>query len=310
MKRLGVYITVFSILLFGGNVDIGYTDYMNDIKQDSAERTMDSLYILFEDAPVLEYGNVRWDPAELVEEHSGTLDVATHVVEQLETGEHELKYIVSETDDFGQEVSKEYTQTVVVQDTVAPEISLKKDVVSVIIGNGYDLKENVSAVSDPVDGSLRLASVLEPGTYVVEGSANTNSIGTYNINVKAMDVNGNTSEKNYKVSVGYGVYYGNWNGQRLTPTLGAINGPSGKETYYNLDMSGVVAIMRRMGNTDPYWVREDGCKMLGPYIMVAAHLGLRPRGSLVETSLGTGLVCDTGTFALRDPYQIDIAVNW
>ena len=101
-----------------------------------------------------------------------------------------------------------------------------------------------------------------------------------------------------------------WTGQRLTPSLGTINGPSGKETYYNLNMSGVIAIMRRMGNTDPYWVREDGCKMLGPYIMVAAHLGLRPRGSLVETSLGTGIVCDTGGFALTNPYQIDIAVNW
>jgi hypothetical protein len=31
---------------------------------------------------------------------------------------------------------------------------------------------------------------------------------------------------------------------------------------------------------------------------------------LVETSLGTGLVCDTGGFATNNIYQIDIAVDW
>ena len=101
-----------------------------------------------------------------------------------------------------------------------------------------------------------------------------------------------------------------WNGQVLTPYLGVVQGPSGKETYYNLDMSGVISIMRSMGNNDPYWVRSDGCKMLGNYIMVAADLSIRPRGSLIQTSLGTGIVCDTGTFIYSDPYQIDIAVTW
>jgi hypothetical protein len=101
-----------------------------------------------------------------------------------------------------------------------------------------------------------------------------------------------------------------YNGAVLTRSAGTIIGPSGKETYYNLDMSGVVQIMRNMGNTDEYWVRDDGVKMLGDYVMIAADLNLRPRGSLVETSLGTGIVCDTGTFALTNPTQIDIAVTW
>ena len=101
-----------------------------------------------------------------------------------------------------------------------------------------------------------------------------------------------------------------WNGSVLSPSAGVNYGPSGKETYYNLDMSGVVSIMRGMGNNDPYWVREDGCKMLGNYIMVAAHLGTHPIGSLVETSLGTGIVCDTGGFAAGNANQLDIATNW
>lgn len=106
--------------------------------------------------------------------------------------------------------------------------------------------------------------------------------------------------------------YGNssWNGEVLNPSNGVVYGPSGKETYYNLDMSGIVSIMRSMGNTDEYWIREDGCKMLGDYIMCAANLNVRPRGSLVESSLGMCIVCDTGGFAYSDPYQLDIAVNW
>ncbi len=101
-----------------------------------------------------------------------------------------------------------------------------------------------------------------------------------------------------------------WKGPVLSKGRGVNYGPSGKETYYNLNMSTVVSIMRSMGYTGEYWVREDGCKMLGEYIMVAANLNLRPRGSIVETSLGDAIVCDTGGFAKRNPTQIDIAVTW
>lgn len=101
-----------------------------------------------------------------------------------------------------------------------------------------------------------------------------------------------------------------WKGPVLSMGRGVNYGPSGKETYYNLNMSTVVSIMRSMGYTGEYWVRDDGCKMLGEYIMVAANLNLRPRGSIVETSLGDAIVCDTGGFAKRNPTQIDIAVTW
>ena len=101
-----------------------------------------------------------------------------------------------------------------------------------------------------------------------------------------------------------------WRGPSLSKGRGTIQGPSGKETYYNLNMSGVVSIMRRMGYDYEYWVRDDGVKMFGNYVMIAANLNIRPRGSLVQTSLGMGMVCDTGTFARRNPTQIDIATAW
>ena len=78
-------------------------------------------------------------------------------------------------------------------------------------------------------------------------------------------------------------------------------------------MSGVIRIMRGMGFSEeeyPYEVRSDGAKTLGGYVMVAANLGLRPRGTFIQTSLGTGLVCDTGGFASSNRTQLDLATNW
>ena len=99
----------------------------------------------------------------------------------------------------------------------------------------------------------------------------------------------------------------------LTRSGGVFAGPSGKETYYNLPMQGVVRIMRRAGYSEskyPYHIRKDGVKMLGPYIMVAANQKLRPLGTILPSSLGTAIVCDTGSFASSNPKQLDIAVSW
>ncbi len=101
--------------------------------------------------------------------------------------------------------------------------------------------------------------------------------------------------------------------KHLTKRAGVFNGPSGKETWYDLDMTKVIAAMRKLGYKEedfPYWVREDGVKMFGNFVMVAACYDLHPKGWAVETSLGTGIVVDTGNFVNTDPYQIDIAVAW
>lgn len=100
----------------------------------------------------------------------------------------------------------------------------------------------------------------------------------------------------------------------ITSTGGTCNGPSGKETYYNLPMDGVVQIMRNNGYSETngwnYWVRNDGVKMFGKYVMVAADLDIRPRGSIIESSVGTAIVCDTGDFIKQNNKQLDIAVAW
>ena len=99
-------------------------------------------------------------------------------------------------------------------------------------------------------------------------------------------------------------------GSKLTRTGGVNYYFNQKETYYNLNMSTIVKWAHSKGIQGEYWIREDGCKMLGNYIMVAANLSVHPRYSLVPTSLGMGIVVDTGGFAARNPTQLDIATNW
>lgn len=104
-----------------------------------------------------------------------------------------------------------------------------------------------------------------------------------------------------------------WTGNVLSKSKGVVNGPSGRETYYNLNMTSVINSMRRAGYSEaeyPYWVREDGVKMLGNYVMVAANYNIRPKGSIIESSLGAAIVCDTGVFVKHHPTQIDVAVTW
>lgn len=85
-----------------------------------------------------------------------------------------------------------------------------------------------------------------------------------------------------------------------------------QETYYDLNMWRVMANAARVcGVANYYTVRADGVKVDAEgYVLVAADLSRYPRCSVVETSLGLGRVYDTGSFALTNPEQFDIATDW
>lgn len=85
-----------------------------------------------------------------------------------------------------------------------------------------------------------------------------------------------------------------------------------KETYYNLRMTGVIRLLDDMGIPHgEYWVRDDGAKMLGDYIMLATDTNRIPKGTIWETSLGTGMIVDHCSGSESYPgVWIDVAVNW
>ena len=95
----------------------------------------------------------------------------------------------------------------------------------------------------------------------------------------------------------------------LTARMGTITFQDHKETWYNLRMNKVVERTdNALGVTGLYWEREDGVKMYGPWVIVAADWSVHPHYSFVETSLGTGIVLDAHT--TDDSELIDIATNW
>lgn len=108
-------------------------------------------------------------------------------------------------------------------------------------------------------------------------------------------------------------------GNHLTQEGGIFQGPSGKETYYNMNMAKILYnIQHGEGGFEhceemrdmKYSVRDDGVKMIGPYIMVAANLQTHPKGSIVETSLGTAIVVDQCEAAASDRTLLDVATAW
>ena len=50
--------------------------------------------------------------------------------------------------------------------------------------------------------------------------------------------------------------------------------------------------------------------MLGEYVMCATELSSRPKGTILETSLGMAIVVDTGSFAVSNPTMLDMCVDW
>lgn len=91
-------------------------------------------------------------------------------------------------------------------------------------------------------------------------------------------------------------------GSRLTRSSGVNYYNGNKETYYNLNMSGVISNAQNMGIQGNYWIRDDGVKMYGNYVIVAAQMN---KGTIISTSLGTGIVLD-----YCPSNSIDIATNW
>lgn len=191
---------------------------------------------------------------------------------------HKIQTLVAEKDALRSKVASQMEET-----------SDKNETNVILSAENATLKDNEEKLTAEID---TLKAQIEDETKIKEAEA-----------AKAAAQKA-TKEATYTVT---------YNGSALSPSKGSIIGPSGKETYYNLNMSYCVAMMRALGFSEaeyPYWIRGDGAKMLGSYVMVAADFGLRPKGTIVATSLGTGIVVDTGGFAESNPTQLDICTNW
>lgn len=173
-----------------------------------------------------------------------------------------------------------------------------------------DAKKTASAVT------AAKGPVLDNGynQLVVKADAEINNARVENLRIRAADMERIPEERSTDIEnsetyrIVQSAYY--FNGPHLSSGRGSVTGPNGRETYYNLNMSGVVNIMHSAGFSGTYWVRSDGVKMFGNYVMVAANYGVHPKGSIVKSSLGLAIVVDTGGFASSNPQQLDLATTW
>ena len=94
----------------------------------------------------------------------------------------------------------------------------------------------------------------------------------------------------------------------LTAKAGKIRNGSITESWYDLNMSNVIARSdAAIGVPDLYHIDDRGVKMYGPWVIVAAHPS-KVRYTRVETSLGEGIILDYHT--VDDPNLYDIATDW
>jgi len=157
------------------------------------------------------------------------------------------------------------------------------------------------------------ASAVSNNSNTNDTNANTNTDTNTNA-VQAQETSSNevSEQANTNTQVNnQTAQASSYTGQVLSASAGRVASPAGgTESYYNLEMSQVVANAKAQGISGSYWVRADGVKMLGDYVMVAANRNVHPQGSIVQTTLGSGVVVDSGTFSISSPQDLDIAVNW
>lgn len=167
----------------------------------------------------------------------------------------------------------------------APQDVVEPEDVGIVIENSEPIiaedENETFAPEEPVVEETPVVEKSVPVTYEQPTSTYTQTYSTP------------TQNYNYNTNYSSGV---------LTPSGGVNSFNGNTETYYNLDMSGVIANAQNMGIQGEYWVRDDGVKMYGDYVIVASQ---HDKGSIIETSLGTGIVldyCPAGT--------VDVATAW
>ena len=158
------------------------------------------LAINFKEVKAIEYGTPNYDPMDLIDNvPKGEIISYTEDVDTNSIGPKEVSFVVKEED-----VYKVVNVEVEVVDTKKPDIEIQEDNIEIEEGNELNINDNIKQVFDQVDGDL---DYKEDNTdddyeyYTVTTDLNTEVAGNYEVNIKAVDKNGNVSEKKFSVNV-------------------------------------------------------------------------------------------------------------
>ena len=145
---------------------------------------------------IIEYGS-ELKTEDLTDQEGITLkDVKEYDAKKI--GEQKITAIFTTADE--EEIEQEITLEV--KDTKAPEITFKSETVEIALGDAIDTAANIESVKDPVDGDIVRSddtTITENGYFVMADIKS--EAGEYTVNVVAYDLNGNNSEKSYKLII-------------------------------------------------------------------------------------------------------------
>lgn len=162
-------------------------------------------YMLYKDIQVyvsntaaIEYGSVNYDIKKIVKEVEGKIVSVKNDVDTSVLGEQE---VILEVKSGG--IVKKVPVLVSVVDNGLPIIELNSDYVSITEGDSYNLINNISYVSDDVDGELMYSEhhLDGIGYYTFMCDDDWHSVGTHTITVTAYDSFGNSSSTVFTLEV-------------------------------------------------------------------------------------------------------------
>ncbi len=147
----------------------------------------------------IEYGTGNYDVRELIDSTFGEVSGVVKDVDTNKVGSQEVILTVEKDN-----VVKKVPIEVLVVDSTAPVIKLESEDVYVYIGSSYDVTNNILSVVDNVDGELVYKSDVKKGDssyYTVNGNVDINTLGSYSIEVSAVDKAKNMITKKFNVHV-------------------------------------------------------------------------------------------------------------
>lgn len=226
-KNKIIWIVILVILIFavgiGGFFVIRNYNIEQEKKQAAYDKVYEQLKVVFKeededgdgnkyDPTLIEYGSSAADPQDLVDTYYGNLSYEPSVIDTSKVGTTTIAYTASMEDEYDVLVSKQFTLDVTIQDTQVPVITCTEEELTITEEDEFDAKSNIESVKDAVDGDLQYvesepakineaAPYYETGWYTITSDVDTEEAGSYTVEIHASDINGNTSDASYTVTV-------------------------------------------------------------------------------------------------------------
>ena len=187
MKLISLMI-VMVVMMMAGYVYYAYYTYQ-------------SIEVVVKDTATIEYGSPNYNLSDIVNKIDGKIIGVKKVIDTSSVGQQEMIVEIKKGP-----VTKEVPFVVDVVDTVAPEISVKEDTITITEGDDYDLTENINYVVDTVSGTINYLDEVndDSNNYYSLSYAedeDISAVGTHDITVTAKDEFGNVSSQVFKLEV-------------------------------------------------------------------------------------------------------------